>query len=221
MTTVAEFTPADLGEIIVVPVVVMFWLALLHLLRSGYGHLRTRKWIPVTIRLFLFVLVVGGGGVVGVPGLAWIGGLYESKTVFGKMMLLPAPTIHSDSEVSFTGDGRWIRVIDLPDSYWAWLNAHESDFMYYPMTWSSEWKTTKWQRTPVTGVARKIIEYLGAGGSSSDDLNPALKLLVSGAEQTGCYYAFSEDPERGYLRYVQFYLINPRSKHAICVSSKT
>lgn len=221
MTSIAEFTPADLGKIIGVPMLVMFWLIFLHLLRSGYGRLRGRKWVPATIRLLLLLLIAGGGGVVGVPGLAWVGGLYESKTVFGRLMFLPAPIIRSDSEVSFTGDGRWIRVIDLPDSYWAWLNAHESDLMHYPMTWSSEWKTTKWQRTPVTGIARKITDYLGTGGAGSEDLDSALELLVSGAEQTGGYYTFSEDPQRGYLHYFQFYLINPRSKHVICVSSKT
>ncbi len=219
MITIAAFTPADLAKIIALPALVLFWLGVLHLLRGGYGDIRGRKWNAASIKLVLLALIVGAGGVVGVPGLMWIDGLYESKTVFGRAMLLPAPTNRSDSEVSFTGDGRWIRVINLQDSYWTWLAVNESDLMKnYPMTWSPEWKTTKWQKTPVTDAVREITDYLGARTTSSD---PAVKLLASGAEETGGYYAFSEDPKRGYLHYVQFYLITPGSKHVICVFSKT
>lgn len=217
MTVLAEFTPADLGRIITIPFLIAFYGTVIWAVWKCWLTIRSGTWKQVAFKVVPLLALCVGGAAMRLPGLAWTHDIYESKMVYGKFMNLPSPSNKFDSEPSFTGDGVWMHVLDLPESYWSWLAANESDLVgHYPLSWSPGWLTTKWHKTPPEGKATEIVKYLTNPGLPDDIRH----LLAWASTQSGGYYTYSEDPKMGYLRYVEFRLLIPASRQAIYIFHK-
>ncbi|MBK8090891.1 MAG: hypothetical protein IPK32_02535 [Verrucomicrobiaceae bacterium] len=213
----ADFTFSDLARIIAILFLTAFYGAVLWSIWESWPHLRSKAFRNSAPKLvFLFLLCVFGAAI-RIPGLGWAHDIYTSKMVYGKFMLMPASTNIVNSESSFTGDGTWANVVQLPESYWSWLAEHEFDLIgKYPLGWSPEWETTKWQKTPTTGKALEIANYLSGDGKR----HQIGHLIAWAATQEGGYFTYSEDPKKGYRRYVSFRLLIPASKQAVSIFQK-